>query len=461
MRFPLSLVAIAIAATSAFVSPTAAIGQAPPVTCNFQGVVCNFLPSGAPDPDCPKLPTTYPIANGGVTNGPGYYNNGTPCGWNVKTKKACGANLGLDTCNAESTGPGNGWPCDLDPDYPLCLGGGGGNPCGGSPSGDCSDGALPPVLASPAAAVATRLDGMALLTLPPGAENTLKALGTLRSVHVVASAAVTMRDPATAQAPRVQSAAEYEYWEAGRAYRIRNTLDPKVGLVDIPEWAFDGRFHQMLLGSAAANSALSVRRGDERSTTVPLENPLFLALAYLSPEDADSCPGCELRLADLAYLVRLRATVAESSGRGSMIAATSDAALAVAGGRSYGEGHPSTSHRLTLDANGRVVSIKQVDAAGQLLRQMDLADFRLVEGLGVELPRTVTLSKSNAGEGSPWLVIKYEIGTLEVNTPIPASTYNLMSQTRVHKIWDADLGAYVKHERVPGDAVCPKSASPK
>jgi hypothetical protein len=194
---------------------------------------------------------------------------------------------------------------------------------------------------------------------------------------------------------------------------------------------------------------------------VPLENPLFLPFSYLSPEDADSCPGCDLRLADLGYLARLRATVAETSGRGGVISATGDAALVVPGGRSYREGHPPTSYRLAIAGNGRVVSIKQVDAAGHLLRQIDLADFRAVEGLDVELPRSVTLSKSNVGEASPWLVVRYVIGTFEVNKPIPASTYDLMSLPRVHKIWDSDLSAYVKHERVPGDAVCPKSASPR
>jgi hypothetical protein len=460
MKSRWSLVVIAVAAALMLASGTGAVGQTPPVTCNLPGPVCNFLSAGVPDPECPKLPTTLPITNGGVTNGPGFYNNGTPCGVNTSTKKTCGANLGLDACNAESVG--YGWPCDIDPDYPLCLGGGtGGGPCDDSPSGDCSDGASPPVMIRPAAAVVTRLEGIGLQALQPSTENALNALGGLRSLHLVASAVVTMRDPAAANATPMRWAADYEYWESGRAYRIRNTLDPKAGLVDVPEWAFDGRYLQTLLGSAEANSALSVRRGDERATMVPLENPLFLALAFLSPEDADSCPACELRLADLGYLARLRATVADTSGRRGVAAATSDPALVVPAGRSYNEGHPSTSHQLTQDANGRVVSIKQVDAAGHLLRQIDLADFRTAEGLGVELPRTVTVSKSNVGEGLPWLVVRYEIGTIEVNKSIPAATYNLMSLARVHKIWDSDLNVYVKHERVAGDAVCPKNADPK
>jgi hypothetical protein len=452
MKSRMNVIGFTIAAVAMFAAGPAAVGQ---LTCNLPGLICSSLPNGKMDTNCPKIPTSLAIANGGATLGVGWYNNGTQCGINLTTKKPCGSNLSTGCCNCESTGfqP----PCDIDPDFPGCIPPigpiGFDPPCGDDP---CDDGGKLPIASIPLPTVATRLGSMVQQVLPPSAESTLNALLGLKSVHFVASVSVTMRDSTVAQASPARSTAEYEYWESGPSYRIRNTLDPKAGLVDIPELAFDGRYHQVLLGSAAANAALAVRRGDERTATTPLENPLFLALAYLSPEDADSCPGCELRLADLQYLARLRAGLAESSA-----AATSGQAPVVPGGRSYGEGHPSTSHRLALDTNGRIVSIRDVDAAGNLLRQIDLADFRTVAGLGVELPRTVTLSKSNVGEASPSVVARYEIGTLEVNKTIPASTFSLISLPRVHKIWNSDFNVFMKYEQVPGDAVCPKKTSSK
>lgn len=432
-----------------------AVGQ--PASCNQPGLACNFLANGLPDQNCPKAPTSLAIANGpSAGNNPGWSPNGSQCGINVSTKKPCGGKLSSDCCNCSSTGGGSGDPCDIDPFFPGCGdGGGGGGGCWGALGNDCGDGAAPSLLAMPAAAVAARLGGMVQQALPAAAEHTLSALAQLKSIHLVASTSVTMRDPAAAHAAPPRSTADYEYWESGAAYRIRNTLDPKFGLVDVPEWAFDGKYHQMLMGAAAANSVLSVHRGDERSMFVPLENPVSLALDYLSLEDSESCVACELRLADLRYLAGLRAGVPEPAAFISPSETASGQRLVLRGGRSYDSGHPSTNHQLALDAKGHVISIKDVDTAGHLLRQIELADFRPVAGLDIELPRSVTLSKSNGDDPSPWFVARYEIGTLEVNQAIDRSTFNLISLPRVHKIWDSDHNVFMKYERVPGDTVCP------
>jgi hypothetical protein len=444
------IVFAAVIAPLLAVGPTVAAEQ---LSCNLPGLICNTLSNGKMDTNCPKIPTSLPIANGGAAPDLGWYNNGTQCGVNLETKKPCGSNLSTECCNCSSTGfqP----PCDIDPNFPGCgvldpgpIGFD--PPCGDQP---CDDAVKPPM---PAPAVASRLNSMVQQRLPPNADSTLSALAGLKSVHFVASVAVDLRTPITSKATHVRPTADYEYWDSGQSYRIHNTLDPKAGLVDIPELAFDGNYRQVLLGSADANSVLAVQRGDDRTATTPLENPLFLALAYLSPEDAESCPGCELRLADLQYLARLRAGSTDSPA-----AVTSAQGPVLPGGRSYREGHPSTSHRLTLDATGRVVSIKDFDAAGNLLRQIDLADFRAVEGLSTALPRTVTLSKSSPGEASPSMFIRYVIGVFEINKSFPSSTYQLASLPRVHKIWSSDLNTFTKLEQVPGDAICPKKISSK
>src|ERR1700720_1572038 len=445
-----SVCVIAIAIASCFVMSNPAAGQS---SCQLPGLACNFV-NGVPDRNCPKAPTSLAIANGGSAGyNSGWVPNASQCGIDLTTRKPCGAKLSTECCNCD-VGIGFPDPCDGDPTYPDC-GGGGGDPYWGALGNDCGDSVGPKLLATLAAPVADRLGGMVQQTLPPTAEHMLNELAQLRSIHLIASASVSMRDPAVAHAAPVRSTASYEYWESGSSYRISNTLDPKFGLVDVPEWAFDGKHHQMLMGAAAANSVLGVHRGDERSTFVPLENPLALTLDYLSLEDAESCVACELRLADLHYLAGLRAGLPERPASSSSTEAAGGEGLVLRGGRSYDSGHPVTNHQVALDTKGRIISIKDVDAAGHLLRQIELADFRPVAGLDVELPRAVTLSKSTAGDTAPWFVVKYEIGTLEVNQTIPRSTYNLISQPRVHKVWDSDLNRFMKYEQVPGDVVCP------
>jgi hypothetical protein len=368
---------------------TASASPARQNSCQLGTQVCNKLSNGTADPNCPKIPISLFVANGGAANG-------------------------------------------------------------------CLEGTPVP---APPSFVATRLTSLQQ-AMPGNAEQALSALAGVKSIHLIAKATLTQHD-AKAGTPPQRSVADFEYWESGRAYRMHSTLDASAGFVDIPELAFTGHYLQMLTGSAADNSVLNVHAGDERTTVFPLDNPLFLAFSYLGPEDSESCPGCQLRLADLRYLMAVR-TITHSLAPAGRVEA-SKVEVTFPGGRSYGEGHPSTSYHLTLDTNSRVVSIKNVDAAGQLLRQVDLADFQRVDGLGVELPRTVTFSQTNEGEATPWLVAQYEISTIEVNAKIPASTYDLVSLPRVHRIWDSDLNRFVKYERSAADAACPqvKMTDPK
>jgi hypothetical protein len=455
MKSSLRLMAFAVFAVFMFFSGSPVVGQ---YNCNLSGLVCKHLSNGLPDSSCPKADTSLPIANGGSAGyNLGWYDNGTQCGIDIHTFTPCGDKLGFSCCNCDSYF--YGWPCDLDPAYPGCEDSGGGGGCLRGTNNKCAYGAVPIAASTPAAQVVGRLNSIAQQALPPTAEQMLSALAQLSSVHLVARASVTMRNPAAAHATPARSTADYEYWESGSSYRIRNTLDPKFGLVDVPEWAFDGTRHQILLGAAAANSVLSVHRGDERATFFPLENPLFLTLSYLSLADAESCVLCELRLADLQYLAGLRAGALEPSTFASPAETASGEGLVLAGGRSYESGHQLTHHRVALDVKGHVISIQTVDEAGHVLRKVDLADFRPVAGLDVELPRAVTLSKSSGGDVSPWFVVRYEIGTLEINQPIPRSTFNLITQPQVHKVWDSDFNTFVKYEQVPGDAICPKNGA--
>jgi hypothetical protein len=435
---------------------TASASPARQYSCQLGTQICNKLSNGTADPNCPKIPISLFVANGGPANGElGWLNNGTQCGININTKKSCGDKLGNSCCNCDVN---NEPPCDIDPDFPGCFPYPT-NPCGvgGAEDNPCLDSAPVP---APPSSVATRLTSLQQ-AMPSNAEQALSALAGVKSMHLIAKATLTQHDAKAGTLPQ-RSVADFEYWESGNAYRMHSTLDASAGFVDIPELAYTGHYLQMLTGSAADNSVLNVRAGDDRTTVFPLDNPLFLAFSYLSPEDSESCPGCQLRLADLRYLMAVR-TGTHSLAPASRVAASNQEEVTFPGGRSYGEGHPSTSYHLTLDTNSRVVSIKNVDAAGHLLRQVDLADFQRVDGLGVELPRSVTFSQTNEGESTPWLVAQYEISTIEVNTKIPASTYDLVSLPRVHKIWDSDLNRFVKYQPNATDAACPqgKMADPK
>ena len=434
---------------------TASASLARQNSCQLGTQVCNKLSNGTADPNCPKIPISLFVANGGAANGEfGWLNNGTQCGINLNTKKSCGDKLGNSCRNCEVN---NQPPCDIDPDFPGCFPFPGPTPCGpeGAEANPCLDSAPVP---APPSFVATRLTSFQQ-TMPGNAEQILSALAGVKSIHLIAKATLTQHD-AKAGTPPQRSVADFEYWESGSAYRMHSTLDASAGFVDIPDLAFTGHYLQMLTGSAPANSVLNVHKGDDRTTAFPLDNPLFLAFSYLSPEDSESCPGCQLRLADLRYLMAVR-TATHSLAPAE---ASNHEEVTSPGGRSYGEGHPSTSYHLTLDTNSRVVSIKNVDAAGHLLHQVDLADFQRVDGLGVELPRTVTFSQTNEGEATPWLVAQYEISTIDVNAKIPASTYDLVSLPRVHRVWDSDLNRFVKYEPSAADAVtCPqgKMTDPK
>jgi hypothetical protein len=449
----ISMQARRILTTAVVVAALAVVGRSPAAgqqkpTCNIQGFVCNYLKSGAPDPNCIKLPTSLAIANGGdAGNNPGWSANGSACGYNYDTKETCGDNLSQGCCNCDNSGPSSD-PCADFPD--LCNGadpgtGGGGDPCGGDISDDrgCADG----VMSTPSAAVAARLLAVSQVPLASGVVQLLDAFAQVRSIHLVASASLSIGGSGRAGVVPVQSTAGYEYWESGGAYRIHTTVDPALGLVDIPEVAFNGRHHQMMLGTAPVNAVLSVRAGDDRSVPAPLDNPLFLALAFLSPTDSESCPGCELRLSDLRYLARLRAAVPKAAQRENGT---------VPGGRGYRPGHPAVSHQIELDAGGHVVSIQDLDAAGNRLRQIDLADFQPVAGTSLVLPRSITLTE-NASSGAARLVVSYRISSLEANQRIAPSTFNLARLSTARKIWSSDLNTYLKYEHVPGETVCSKS----
>ncbi|HSS50458.1 MAG TPA: hypothetical protein VLX28_16090, partial [Thermoanaerobaculia bacterium] len=205
------------------------------LTCNDQGFICAKLPNGLPDSDCVKAVTSLAIANGGTAT-EGWYNNGTQCGTSLKTKKPCGDKL--STIGASHAPPSGGVQ-------------------------------LPPQR------VSETLADLAVQNLPPAVDQLIDSLAALRSVHI--KARVVIQTSGEEGRAGASDMTEYEYWEAGRQYRIHAYINPTIGLGEIPDLAFDGVHQQMVLQAGLAKT-LSIVAQDARMVPIGIPNPLFLPL---------------------------------------------------------------------------------------------------------------------------------------------------------------------------------------
>jgi hypothetical protein len=412
------------------------------ITCQSTRQICQYRSDGiTPDTNCPKLPTTLLITDGNTTADVGYYNDGTSCGVDLSTKKPCGNKLGTTLCGY-SAGP------DPFVDIPAP---GGTEYC--DPSGeldwDCIDMQFTSVPVAPEFQGAVREHVQGLLPAladRPFMRELLQTAGTWSSLHVKARVAVSV--PKNAAGTPATSLAQYEYWEQGDRYHVRSDVDPVLGFVDIPEIAYDGRFYQVVIGSH--HPLLSLGTRDNRMVPLVLNDPFLQQFAFMSPNDATRCPGCELRLNDLheavAKLPKAQAGVT-----------TPDPLVLVIPGGEIAWGGPerrqTVQHHLQFDRQHRITRITSMTDDRRLVSTSDLSDWS-TSGR-VDFPRKVVVRRFDSEHGEPFATIVYAVDEVEVNRQLPDSAFRIPRRL-FKKIWNADSGHWFRYEDMSTAGLCQK-----
>lgn len=436
-KSPMRPLVIALAVISMLGSGTGALGQQQ-LQCHMPGVACSLT-----DQNCAKLPTSLAIANGPTTTGPGWYNDGSACGFNATTKKSCGDKLSKTVCNSDSGGgpgtcggPYNPCPCPptvidcCDPTTdPTCGGdGGGGGPC---EPGDPCDYSAPIQLRA-------RLAEVGSVGLPPSVERLLHAYAQAKAFHVKARALVRV-SPGDPQGP--QALAPYEYWASGDRYHIHAPLDPRLGISNVTDAAFDGRHHELVL-LFGLQTLLSVRSRDTRLEPIALDNPAFLPLSFLAAKDEEKCPTCEVRLPDLARLDALRSAAPRTIAQAKH--------LEVPGGRRGGGG---TRFAVDLDSAGRVARISHLSMADQVFETVVFEDYRPVIKAGFDFPYRITESRNDEHGAGPWLTVKYVVDKIDVSEALDDSPFRI-SPDKVDEVWDTDASRFLKQGDLTAAGLC-------
>jgi hypothetical protein len=343
---------------------------------------------------------------------------GGACGFDPYKKKICGDDLAA-TCDLGDPGdPGDGGGCQRDPEggwvcpaeCPAC-----------GPIANISSKALPdPVIGR-----------LAKTPLTPSARAILQALASKHSVHLSARVAIALANGSTTLSPT-----RYEYWESAGNYRLSAPMDPRAGLANLADLAFNGHARQVVMQAGNAKT-LAVEGEDQRLLPIYIDNPLFLPLWALSPADNQHCLGCELRLGDLAAIDERRRDVGRPSSPQPMAKT-----LAVQGVSSY---RGSVSFVLHNDADGRLSSAEHVAADGSLREKLVLSSYTSQPELGVDFPRHLALTRYD--ESSHELAtLTYVIDTIEFDVPIPAERF-VIQPSEADSVFDGIMRKWLKKDR--------------
>jgi hypothetical protein len=432
---PMRPIAFAIAGLSMLGSGTVALGQ---IQCRLQGLVCSTT-----DKSCAKLPTSLPIANGVTTTGPGWSNDGSACGFNYSTKKSCGDKLSKSVCNADSGGgPGTCGgpydPCPCDPKAIDCCDPTTDPTCGGDGGG--GDVCLPddPCYYSAPIHVSSRLAEVGNVGLPPSVERLLHAYAQIKGLHVKARALVKVWPAANSQGG--QALAPYEYWASGDRYHIHAPLDPRLGISNVTDVAFDGRHHELVI-LFGLQTMLSVQSGDTRLEPIALDNPAFLPLSFLAAKDAEKCPACEVRLHDLTRLDKLRSVAPRTISQVNR--------FEIPGGRSGGD----AKFAVELDSAGRIAKISHLSTAGQVFETVVFEDYRPVSKAGFDFPHRITENRNDEHGVGPWLTVKYVVDKIDVSEALDDSPFRI-SPDKVDEVWDTDTSRFLKRGDLSAAGLC-------
>ena len=371
------------------------------------------------DSDCVQIATSLRPTDSDDKSDTGWNADGGSCGINKDSGVGCGVKLGASVCGDDMGGgscdPFNDPRC-CAPDDIECL-------------FEQQNQALsrqPKTVRNAAASpeqTAERFRQAALVVLPREAESLLQGLAAARAVHL--KARIQLSRPSLG----ISDLTTYETWEAGSRYRIKTDVDPRLGLQDIPEMAFDGRHHQMLLRSHR-RTLLSLTAQDTRRGYFGFPDPLFLPLFFFTPEDQDVCALCDLRLSDLR-----RIAVRSETTRG----AVRTAAPSLPAGRILGR---PTSFRTTLDGDGYISEIRRVTPEGVTVAVVRLSRYQPVGTKAFSFPRHLEWVRNDAA-GKPVTTLAVAIDEIEVDPAVNDSLFTLPF-TLAEKVLDSDADRWLK-----------------
>ena len=121
------------------------------------------------------------------------------------------------------------------------------------------------------------------------------------SVYLRASLDVSVRLPLyEGHAVPVNGQGVIEHWEQDGRFRTKIWVDPRVGLAENVEIAYDGTNYRLYwpdVGTLAVEEPRFMAAG-LLMVPGPVPNPFYLPVAHLVPSD-DGCPGCQLTLSYL------------------------------------------------------------------------------------------------------------------------------------------------------------------
>jgi hypothetical protein len=153
---------------------------------------------------------------------------------------------------------------------------------------------------------------------------------------------------------------------------------------------------------------------------IPIANPLFLPLAFLSPYDEHQCLFCELRLVDFALI---------NAGMTNKAKGKETVRLGATELRGGSSSEKQTRYQVEFDDSSRVTKIRWIADDGSKLSEMELHDYRVVTGASFTSPRAIQLARSLDLAKEPWITLRYVIDELEFDQPIADSVFSIPRET--------------------------------
>jgi hypothetical protein len=229
----------------------------------------------------------------------------------------------------------------------------------------------------------------------------------------------------------------FEYWFEGQKYRQRAIADARLGLSPAVVAAYDGERYQLLFEE---DSRLSLYRENPGQTPAPYMNPLFLPIAFLSPE-GDDCPLCELTLDAIKDEKRWRMRVGEARG---LPEKSGEGTIILPGGRLEGE---SFYFRLTLLPKRDLVSkIEYVRPNGVVFRVVSFSHYAAAQGTTYPFPRHMMVTGNDA-KGRWILSLHVMVKELQINKPIEAEKFTIPF-SEVRTVIDEDAPTFLQHRQL-------------
>jgi hypothetical protein len=224
-----------------------------------------------------------------------------------------------------------------------------------------------------------------------------------------------------------------QYWAEGPKYRMRATVDPRLGLSPDFETAYDGERYQLLY---LADSRLSLWKEDPKQTPAPFPNPLFLPLSFLGFKD--DCHACEPTLGMAADATRWSSRLGLARGQ----AGGSDESALILPGSSL-DGEPFYYRVVLAKDRENPSRIDWVRPDGRTVMTLELSRYQPVEGSSRRFPYHIVVTSFDRS-GARLLSVHYMVKTLRLNAPVEPKTFTIPFDSAKIVI-DEDVPTFLKH----------------